>query len=141
MRRMGIEALYRRPRTTKPAPGHKIFPYLLRGLEITRPNQVWAMNITYIPIAKGLRLPRRRARLVLAARAVVARVDHDGSVVLRRGAGGRLGEVRQACDLQHGPGLAVHLPRAHRHGKRCPAPTFSGPPGAVMIPAHETGSI
>src|ERR1019366_9351610 len=44
MRRMGIEALYRRPRTTKPAPGHKIYPYLLRGMEITRPNQVWAMS-------------------------------------------------------------------------------------------------
>ena len=53
MRRMGIEALYRRPRTTKPEPGHKIFPFLLRGLEITRPNQVWAMDITYIPMARG----------------------------------------------------------------------------------------
>ena len=53
MRRMGVEALYRKPRTTKPEPGHKIFPYLLRGLEITRPNQVWAMDITYIPMAKG----------------------------------------------------------------------------------------
>ncbi len=53
MQRMGIEALYRRPRTTKPEPGHKIYPYLLRGLEITRPNQVWAMDITYIPMAKG----------------------------------------------------------------------------------------
>src|SRR5580765_5342245 len=53
MRRMGIEALYRKPRTTKPEPGHKIFPYLLRGLEITRPNQVWAMDITYIPMAHG----------------------------------------------------------------------------------------
>jgi len=53
MRRMGIEALYRRPRTTQPAPGHKIYPYLLRGLEITRPNQVWAMDITYIPMARG----------------------------------------------------------------------------------------
>ena len=53
MRRMGIEALYRKPRTTKPEPGHKIYPYLLRGLEITRPNQVWAMDITYIPMAKG----------------------------------------------------------------------------------------
>ena len=53
MLRMGIEALYRKPRTTKPAPGHKIYPYLLRGLEIVRPNQVWAMDITYIPMAKG----------------------------------------------------------------------------------------
>lgn len=53
MARMGIEALYRRPRTTKPEPGHKIYPYLLRGLEITRPNQVWAMDLTYIPMAKG----------------------------------------------------------------------------------------
>jgi putative transposase len=54
MLRMGIEALYRRPRTTKPEPGHKIYPYLLRGKEIVRPNQVWAMDITYIPMAKGL---------------------------------------------------------------------------------------
>jgi putative transposase len=53
MRRMGIEALYRRPRTTKPEPGHKIHPYLLRGIEITRANQVWAMDITYIPMACG----------------------------------------------------------------------------------------
>src|SRR5215475_523657 len=53
MRRMGIEALYRRPRTTKPEPGHKIYPYLLRGMEITRPNQVWAMDITYIAMARG----------------------------------------------------------------------------------------
>ena len=50
---MGIEALYRRPRSTQPEPGHKIYPYLLRGIEITRPNQVWAMNITYIPMARG----------------------------------------------------------------------------------------
>jgi putative transposase len=53
MRRMGIEALYRRPSTSKPAPGHKIYPYLLRGLVIDRPNQVWAMDITYIPMARG----------------------------------------------------------------------------------------
>jgi len=53
MQRMGIEALYRRPRTTKPEPGHKIYPYLLRGVEITRPNQVWAMDLTYIPMERG----------------------------------------------------------------------------------------
>jgi len=53
MRRMGIEALYRRPHTSKPEPGHKIYPYLLRGMAVTRPNQVWAMDITYIPMARG----------------------------------------------------------------------------------------
>lgn len=53
MKRMGIEALYRRPNTSKPAPGHKIYPYLLRGLKVERPNQVWAMDITYVPMARG----------------------------------------------------------------------------------------
>lgn len=53
MKRMGIEAVYRRPNTSKPAPGHKIFPYLLRKLPITRSNQVWAMDLTYIPMARG----------------------------------------------------------------------------------------
>ena len=53
MRRMGIDALYRRPNTSRPAPGHRIHPYLLRGMAITRPNQVWAMDITYIPMARG----------------------------------------------------------------------------------------
>jgi putative transposase len=53
MRRMGIEAIYRRPNTSKPAPGHRIYPYLLRGLPIDRANQVWAIDITYIPMARG----------------------------------------------------------------------------------------
>jgi putative transposase len=53
MRRMCIEALYRRPNTSKPCPGHKIYPYLLRGLAVERPNHVWAMDITYIPMARG----------------------------------------------------------------------------------------
>ena len=53
MRRMGLEALYRRPNASKPAPGHKIYPYLLPGLDVMRPNQVWAMDITYIPMAHG----------------------------------------------------------------------------------------
>jgi len=53
MKRMGIEAIYRRPNTSKPAPGHKIHPYLLRGLVVDRPDQVWAMDISYIPMARG----------------------------------------------------------------------------------------
>ncbi len=53
MRKMGIEALYRKPRTSKPHPEHKIYPYLLRGLEITRANHVWCADITYLPMRKG----------------------------------------------------------------------------------------
>ena len=53
MRVMGLSAIYRRPRTSKPAAGHRVHPYLLRGLEITRPNQVWAADVTYIPMARG----------------------------------------------------------------------------------------
>ena len=53
MRTTGIEAIYRRPNTSKPAPGHKVFPYLLRKVPVTAPNQVWAMDITYVPMARG----------------------------------------------------------------------------------------
>jgi putative transposase len=53
MRKMGIEALYRRPNTSRKHPEHPVYPYLLRHLPITRPNQVWAMDITYIPMKRG----------------------------------------------------------------------------------------
>jgi putative transposase len=53
MRKMGIEALYKKPRLSKPHPGHKVYPYLLRGLDITQANSVWCSDITYIPMAKG----------------------------------------------------------------------------------------
>jgi len=53
MRIMGLKAIYRHPKTSKPAPGHKIYPYLLGDMKITRPNQVWAADITYIPMARG----------------------------------------------------------------------------------------
>ena len=53
MRRIGIEALYRKPQTSRRHGKHPIYPYLLRHLPVTRPNQVWAMDITYIPMARG----------------------------------------------------------------------------------------
>ncbi len=53
MKRMGISAIYRRPNTSKPAPGHKVYPYLLRRLKIERPNHVWAMDISYVPMRRG----------------------------------------------------------------------------------------
>jgi putative transposase len=64
MKRMGITALYRKPNTSKPAPGHKIYPYLLRNLPVTRPNQVWAMDITYsAPRAHMSGMQRRKEEL------------------------------------------------------------------------------
>jgi putative transposase len=53
MRKMGIAAFYRKPNLSKPHPQHKVYPYLLRGMEITRGNQVWAADITYLPMARG----------------------------------------------------------------------------------------
>ena len=52
MRTMGLHAIYRRPRTSQPGPGNKVYPYLLGNVAITRPNQVWAADITYIPMAR-----------------------------------------------------------------------------------------
>jgi len=53
MREMGIEAVYPKPNTSKPDPEHKVYPYLLKGLKITHPNQVWSTDITYIPMIGG----------------------------------------------------------------------------------------
>ena len=53
LRLMGIEAIYAKPRTSLPEPGHQIYPYLLRGLEVTGPDQVWCSDITYVPMATG----------------------------------------------------------------------------------------
>ena len=117
MRRMGIEALYRRPRTTTPEPGHKIYPYLLRGMAITLPNQVWAMDITYIPMARGF--VYLAVVLDWATRRVLSwrLVDHDGGGLLCRDAGGCPGPSRQAGHLQHRPGLAVHRTGVHRRSR------------------------
>lgn len=53
MQKMGLQAVYPKPRTTISAPGHQVYPYLLRGLAITHPNQVWSTDITYIPMQRG----------------------------------------------------------------------------------------
>lgn len=53
MRRMGLEAIYRKPNLSRPDGGHRVYPYLLRDLAVTRPNQVWATDITYVPVRGG----------------------------------------------------------------------------------------
>ena len=100
MKRIGIAAIYRRPNTSKPAPGHKIYPYLLRGVKIERADQVWAMDITYIPMARGFVY----LAAVQPAGSRASDVDHDGSRLLHRGAGGGPGQAWQAGHLQQRPG-------------------------------------
>ena len=58
MRRMGLQAIYPKRRTTRPAAGHRIYPYLLREIAVTRPDQVWATNITYVPMRRDRSIRR-----------------------------------------------------------------------------------
>ena len=53
MRIMGLRAIYRRPRTSRPAPDHPVYPYVLEKVKVAEPNQVWAADITYLPMARG----------------------------------------------------------------------------------------
>jgi putative transposase len=111
MRLMGIEALGPKPRTSNPAPGHKIYPYLLRNMTIERPNQVWAADITYIPIGRGFLY--LVAVIDWASRAVLSwRLSN--TIVLPRCAGGSTGQIRQAGDFQHRPRQSVHQRGFHR---------------------------
>src|SRR6476619_5516984 len=114
MRKMGIAALGPKPNTTKPAPGHKIYPYLLRNMMIDRPNQVWAADITYRANRSRLSLSRRHHRLGAPCGSGVAFVEHDGRLVLRGASGRGAGEVRHARDFQHRPGQPVHQCGLHR---------------------------
>ena len=82
MRVMGIEAIYRKPNTSGKHPENKIYPYLLKNLAVTRVNQVWSADITYIPMQKGVRLSGRRHGLVQPPRIGMALVDHDGDRLL-----------------------------------------------------------
>ena len=120
MKRMGIEALYRRPRTTKPEPGHRIYPYLLRGMKIVRPNQVWAMDITYIAMARGFvylavvldwfsrRVLSWRVSITMEAAFCVETLEDAWPIMASQRS-------------QHGPGLAVRRHGVHRRAHGQPA--------------------
>ena len=113
-RRSGRDA----EKASKPAHGHKIYPYLLRNLTIERANHVWAADITYIPIGRGFLY--LVAIIDWASRAVLGwRLSNtmDVSFCLG-GARGGAGEVRQAGDFQHRPRRAVHFGRLHRRALR-----------------------
>ena len=110
MQLIGLEAIYRRPNTSKPNPGHKVYPYLLRGLEINRVNQVWATDITYIPMARGflylMAIMDWHSRYVLAWR-----LQHPGGRLLCCGSGRGLGGILKKCVN----GQAVY-PLSEQHG-------------------------
>lgn len=114
MRLMGLMPIYRKPRTSIPAKGHKTYPYLLRGLTIDRPNQAWCADITYNPLAKGFLylvaiMALRQAQGVEAEGPGLAALEHRGRAVLRRGTGGGARPPWPARDRQHRPGQPVHL--------------------------------
>ncbi len=99
MRLMGLEAIYRRPNTSRPAPGHRVYPYLLKRVEVNRVNQVWATDITYIPMTRGFLYPSATLRagsgghhgLAQPVCAGLETLQHDGERLLRGGFGGSSG--------------------------------------------------
>ena len=115
MRIMGIEALYRKANTSRRHPEHRIYPYLLRGLTIDRPNQVWAMDITYLPMARGFVYLAVVLDWATPPHLGVAAVEQSDRRLLHRGAGRSDRPLRRTGNLEHRPGQSIHRQRVHRH--------------------------
>jgi putative transposase len=116
MKRMGIEAIYRKPNTSKPAPGHKVYPYLLRKLPVTRPNQVWAMDITYTtrwPEASSISAPSSTGSAAGCCPSG-SRSAWMPAFASRRS----MRPIWRARNLQHRPGEPVHQHRLHHDAAR-----------------------
>ena len=120
---MGLVPIYQRPRTTVSNPEHRIWPYLLRGVVIDRPHQVWCTDLTYIPNAAWLSLPCRGDGLGDQEGAVLAGVEHDGCGVLRGGAARGFGAVWSAQNLQLRPGETA---KRFARGSQFTSPRFTG---------------
>src|SRR5205823_7971122 len=124
LRLMGLEAIYAKPRLSDPAPGHRVYPYLLRGLTIEKPKACWATDITYIRLRQGFVYPGCDHGLVQPLRAVVGNIDQHGNEFLPDSTG--LGiEESEAGNLQLGSRSAVHQPGIHEsfvgsRDRRCP---------------------
>ena len=135
MAKMGLTPIYQRPRTSDPHPQHRVYPYLLRKLAIERPNHVWCADVTYIPMlphAARVPLPGGDHGLGHLQGAGLAVVEHHGCWVLRRGAGGSVGPLRQAGNLQHRLRQPIYQPRLHQRAARRRSPHQHGWPGSVV---------
>ena len=104
MGKMGIEALYRHPNTSRKHPQNPVFPYLLRGLTIDRANQVWAMDMTYIPMRKGFVYLAAVAGLGDSEGAVLAPVQQPDHGLLPRRRRGGFPPLWLAGNFQYGSG-------------------------------------
>ena len=129
MRLMGLAAIYQAPRTSTPHPAHRVYPYLLKGLAIDRPNQVWCADITYIPVQRGflylVAIMDWATRHVLSWR--LSNTMDAGFCV--EALAEALARYPHAGDLQHRSGQPVHQPRLHRHAQGCRHPYLHGRPG------------
>ena len=116
MRLMGLRAIYRQPRTSQPAAGRWVYPYLLRDLTITRANQVWAADITYLPMARGflylVAIMDWHSRYVVAW-GLSDTLETGFCAEALTEALGQGPRSRKARGIQHRPGKPVHQPRVH----------------------------
>ena len=132
MQLIGLEAIYRRPNTSKPNPGHKVYPYLLRGLEINRVNQVWATDITYIPMARGflylVAIMDWHSRYVLARR-LSNTLEVDFCVAALEEA---LSKGRPQI-FNNRPGQPVHQRGLHQHSAGARRSSEHGRQGPVHV--------
>ncbi len=132
MKRMGVEALYCKPNTSRRNAQHKIWPYLLRGMKIDRANQAWALDTTYIPMARGfVYLTDGGGGLVEPQGSRASGGDHAGSRTCCRGAGRSVRPLRAAGHREHRPGQSVHGQRVHRGGTQSGHPAVDGRQGKL----------
>jgi hypothetical protein len=118
MRKMGIEAIYKKPRLSKPHPEHKVYPYLLRGLDITEANTVWCADITYIPMAKGFCYLAAVMDLSEQEGVVLQIIEHVRYFLLHRGSWRGIAELWNTGYIQHRPGEPIYIPGVYKYPYR-----------------------